>query len=422
LDLGKLSQDNNDQTNFMVDGTIDFGFLVNPTMDCFIKGEKQAVVNCDGNGNNATGVIIGSTDATLSSYDYAHTLGLEKNLTFNISTTSEAGAAGVLSSFAASNSMMTLNSVFNVASNKASDGVVFLKGVGNKSQQNINGTFNVVSVGSSGTACGVWFEGAIEQNSTQTINGVFSIYANSDARGVYITNASAHSTQIINGVFSVSSGGSPARGILYSSLFTIGSRQIFNGVYNVYCSSHEAYGIAYMNSINAAEQEINGVFAVESQGSGSTSNAIGIRYSQSENNSKQTIGGTFTLRSENQKGLSMSISGAATDGIGFGENNLFNIAGSAGCFSADKALGTKTPTMHLFGTSATDSNSGTSSDFVTYTQDTNIALTKKTATSNPKFTISYYDNDNVSNQTKTRTKNALLNYIRQPYCPYIGGM
>ncbi|MDR3330457.1 MAG: hypothetical protein LBS76_04235, partial [Mycoplasmataceae bacterium] len=45
LDLKKLSDDNDNITHFVITENIDFGFLVNPDMDCHLSAKNNAIVN-----------------------------------------------------------------------------------------------------------------------------------------------------------------------------------------------------------------------------------------------------------------------------------------------------------------------------------------------------------------------------------------
>jgi hypothetical protein len=62
LDLKKLSDDNNHATLFTVVGHVNFGFLVDPDMDCHINGIGNALAICyanDLNTNMAVGIFVG---------------------------------------------------------------------------------------------------------------------------------------------------------------------------------------------------------------------------------------------------------------------------------------------------------------------------------------------------------------------------
>jgi hypothetical protein len=65
IDLKKLSDDNGNGTNFVVEGTVDFGFLVDPNMDCHIagsnKGDSININNVYIDPYTVAGIVIGRT-------------------------------------------------------------------------------------------------------------------------------------------------------------------------------------------------------------------------------------------------------------------------------------------------------------------------------------------------------------------------
>ncbi|GHU51045.1 hypothetical protein FACS189459_6100 [Bacilli bacterium] len=59
-----MSDENEHIVNFVIDGDVDFGFLIDPDMDCHIFGINNATVQCNTVENNKTlvGVICGRID------------------------------------------------------------------------------------------------------------------------------------------------------------------------------------------------------------------------------------------------------------------------------------------------------------------------------------------------------------------------
>ncbi|GHU51485.1 hypothetical protein FACS189459_7270 [Bacilli bacterium] len=57
LKLKQLSLDHNGITNFVIKGSVDFGFLLDPNMDCHISGINNATVRCDAYSHD--GVTVG---------------------------------------------------------------------------------------------------------------------------------------------------------------------------------------------------------------------------------------------------------------------------------------------------------------------------------------------------------------------------
>jgi hypothetical protein len=68
IDLKSLSNANGGCTNFVVDGAVDFGLLVDPEMDCHIAGTDDGKIGIDetnlNKGKNIVGVVIGRKQKT----------------------------------------------------------------------------------------------------------------------------------------------------------------------------------------------------------------------------------------------------------------------------------------------------------------------------------------------------------------------
>jgi hypothetical protein len=143
LDLNKLAADNNNATDFIIDGSVDFGILVGFIENVNLYGENGSLINLTGQTVNTWGILVGSTSS--GSDTYTGNMHIDKSVTANIS--SNDNACGVYFEPTATGSIT------------------------------INGNFSVFDPGSSGSASGVGFSSTV--SGSITINGNFSVCSDS---------------------------------------------------------------------------------------------------------------------------------------------------------------------------------------------------------------------------------------------------
>ncbi|GHU32947.1 hypothetical protein FACS1894166_07320 [Bacilli bacterium] len=147
LNLKKLSDDNDEISNFVINGSIDFGFLVDPNMDCYISGINEGSVTCDGKASNAVGVLVGKT--TTFTDPYSKNLQIDSSITFTISSTGAANYSwSVLAPEILTNGDISINATFHASSDSYATSLLFkTRIVANKFT--INGIFDISSTNAS---------------------------------------------------------------------------------------------------------------------------------------------------------------------------------------------------------------------------------------------------------------------------------
>jgi hypothetical protein len=175
IDLKALSDDHFGLTYFLISGDVDFGFLIDPEMDCHIAGNNSNVSIDPNNlikGTNIVGVVIGRTT-------YSGTFAYNKKLTIDNTVTFKLGGLtvyGIYFNGTDINSSIDIECTFLINakgegyqdhSDYTAWGCYFYSTVyGNI---NINGHFEVASY----FAYGVRFDSSISGNIR--INGTFTI-------------------------------------------------------------------------------------------------------------------------------------------------------------------------------------------------------------------------------------------------------
>jgi hypothetical protein len=140
LDLKKFSDDNDNATYFMIDGTINFGILVGFGEDVNLYGENGCLINLINQTDDTYGILVGSTDA--GSDTYTGNMYIDDSVAANISTSREAYGVYFGSDVAGS---ATINGNFSVSSSgTVAYGVYFNSVVA--SSIAINGNFSVSSI------------------------------------------------------------------------------------------------------------------------------------------------------------------------------------------------------------------------------------------------------------------------------------
>jgi hypothetical protein len=172
LKLKEFSEVNDNITHFVITSDINFGFLVDPDMDCHISASNGAIITCNGGLNSADGVFVGTTTDNCSGV-YTKNLVIDSNVTFMIS--SPAHATGVYFNSTATNSTQIINGTFTISSTASFTEDYY-------------------------SAYGVCFDSTA--SGSITVNGTFAI-SGCIAYGVTFADAATNSTQIINGIFTV---------------------------------------------------------------------------------------------------------------------------------------------------------------------------------------------------------------------------
>lgn len=202
LNLKALSDDNGGETFFTVTENINFGFLVDPSMDCHLNGINGAVVTCEittGTLMNAVGIEVGSTTNNVSSA-YVGNMTIDNNLSFVISSNIiSAMVCGVRFNNIDSSLTQTINGVFELSSSSIASticGVYFNKVA--SSNLAINGTFTLSAAGNTSVAYCVYFNNIVI--GSITINGTFTASSSDACYCVYFNNTVSGSITI-NGTF-----------------------------------------------------------------------------------------------------------------------------------------------------------------------------------------------------------------------------
>jgi hypothetical protein len=264
LDLKALSDDNECVTKFVITQDIDFGFLVNPNMDCKLSAINNAIVNCVSNSSSAYGIIVGRVE--LNDGIFKGKMEIDSSMTFNIIKTSVdylgyGALGGVMFYSNSSESNIEINGTFKITGGNYGYGVQF--------RSNISGILTISGifyVSATARACGFYCNGDAQKDSVQTINGVFTISsANEDASGAYYKSARSFSTQTINGVFTIC--GYALTILLRFEQSYVNSHQNITGVFTIYspssaacllyCDEDSFHGLVNFNSVivNFCESE-----------------------------------------------------------------------------------------------------------------------------------------------------------------------
>jgi hypothetical protein len=281
FDLNKFSDDNNNITDFIIDGTINFGILVGFNEDVSLYGENGSLINLTGQTQDTYGILVGSTAA--GSDTCAGNMYIDESINANIISSNIAYDVYFDSAVAGTT---TINGNFSLSSTQASaTGVIFNKTTAGAIT--IDGNFSVSS--SSSSAYGVYF-GSTVAGSIQKINGNFSVSStNGVACGVYFDSTTYRSTTI-DGNFSISSENN-AYGVWFNS--TIAGTTTINGNFSVFSTTAGAYGVGFDSTAAGSIQNVNGNFCVSSSGSG----AYGVRFDTTADGSTQDINGNFSITS-----------------------------------------------------------------------------------------------------------------------------
>jgi hypothetical protein len=392
LDLKALSADNGGGLLFTIDGNIDFGLLVDPSMgDCEINGINNATVTLShgvGEDGQLLGVLVGSLQPNPSP---CRNLSIDKNVYFDITNNSGSG----FTAYGVKLFETTLESIIN-----------------------IDATFNIKANLNNDIIYGVDCMGIIRKE--LNINGVFSLSGKNNVYGVhFISTAITENTIIkISGVFSLSSTSSSsysAIGVDFSgNRIPLSANMSITGVF--------AFGGAgRVTGVEFTADVVNSVFlhSVFSTNTDSEVNFI-VMNSKFANPQNTKIGGTFGGKAGKVTCLKDATS-PFSDADLFESDNLFVCDSKTDLRSVTNGISNQNIKMKIFGTSDVDSCTASNvDDFRTYTKDTTIRMVTETSVTNGDFNITYNDNSDTLDSTKIRTKDALQNYINQPNCAEIG--
>lgn len=293
IDLKALSIDHHNITNFIVDGVVDFGFLIDFDTDFSLSGINNASIQWSGNGIGC-GVVVGSKLQPSGAITYSGNMNIDSNISFNISSNNDSVFGVYLGS--TSTGLISINGNFILTSKNISQGNV--SGVffsNNTNSVNINGLFSITG---GNTTCGVMFDSVA--TGSININGVFSIYgpSGSSARyiyGVYFKSAVMASV-VINGTFAISiinsGSGSKIDGVYFAST-VVGSSENIKGNFTISSGGYGYIDGIYFNGVAAGSSTIDGTFSISSTTADSVN---GVRFNNAiADGSTQTINGIFAI-------------------------------------------------------------------------------------------------------------------------------
>jgi hypothetical protein len=314
--LKALSDENKDITNFVISGTIDFGFLIDPEMDCSLSGVNNATVNCSSNSNViACGIIIGriAKDGSSGKNDgiYTKNLIIHNNITFNIkSENSTSPIYGIYFNNTDVASTQNISATFNINSSTSpctglfyisADGNIIFDGNLNITSTNlstgfnfekhngvmiINGVLNINSL--NGIARGVSFQG--ESNGTTFLNGLIMVNSNSNDASCVRFLSEAYEKLIINGTL-ITRARAAGYGLYYGVINEM-NQLIMNGIIMVSTYAGQAFGIFF--TLNKGIITVSGLISVYAP----SSKCIGFGSSREDTCLGVTSQVTFTPTSQ----------------------------------------------------------------------------------------------------------------------------
>lgn len=287
LDLKALSDENKDITNFVISGTIDFGFLIDPNMDCSLSGINNATVNCSTNSNIVgCGIIIGriAKDDKSGKNDgiYTKNLTINNNITFNISSeNSTSPIYGIYFNNTNATSTQHISAIFNInSSTSPCTGLSYINADGNIvfdgnltinstklstgltfNRHNgitiINGVLNITSLND--ISRGISFQN--ESNGTTFLDGLIMVNSNSNDASCVRFLSETYEKLIINGTL-ITHARTKGYGLYYGVLNQI-SQLVMNGIIMVSTYSGQAFGIYF--TLNNGTITVSGLISVYAQ-------------------------------------------------------------------------------------------------------------------------------------------------------------
>lgn len=250
FNLKLWSINHNNTTEFIVDGTINFGFLVDFDMDCHLIGENNMLMLTDSTGACGCGVVVGSRDQPSSVVVYSGNMNIEPSMTLNITFHGEnhSDLLGIII-YVPITSYVTINGTFNISGNSVCRGVYIGSTITDGSSLIINGNFSIYDFDSDGWnfACGVYFNSNID--GSVIINGNFTIFASNDSTsGVYFGDTCNHIYFIdISATFALS--GSVTYGVNFFGDIDTSYIRIIDSTFTIISSFISYDGVSHSYSI-----------------------------------------------------------------------------------------------------------------------------------------------------------------------------
>jgi hypothetical protein len=276
FDLNKFSDDNGNATDFVIDGTINFGLLVGFNENVNLYGENGSLIDLTGQTTDTYGILVGSIEAGQDTY--TGNMYIDSSVTANIS--SSTNTSGVYFDSTAAGTI-TVNGNFSLFASqpRSFDCGVYFDSVAVGSTQNINGNFWINYQNQTTSAVSdVWFD-SVGVNSTQNINGNFSAFSGADATCIHFGSTAAGSIQNVNGNFAAHGGAGKGCPVGFASTAS-GSTQNING--NFSSGGRNASGVE-VNAAAAGSMTVNGNFSFSTHDS-----PEGVRF-------LGTVSGTITI-------------------------------------------------------------------------------------------------------------------------------
>jgi hypothetical protein len=139
FDLSKFATDNNNATDFVIEGTINFGILVGFNENVNLYGENESLINLTDQSATIYGILVGSIDSGQSTY--TGNMHIDESVSTKIISWSVAYGVYFDSIVVGS---VTINGDFSVQGFATTYGVRF-NSTAFGSTQNINGNFSLTS-------------------------------------------------------------------------------------------------------------------------------------------------------------------------------------------------------------------------------------------------------------------------------------
>jgi hypothetical protein len=246
--LHKLAKDHDNADNFIINGTITFGILIDFNQNCNFEGNLNSLIQIGTSqvpmNVDTYGFVVGATIAPITDDGYNGKLYIAPSV--NVHVVSNASMYGV-----------------NIQKTKFG------------SIQIINGNFTLTNANQDTTISDAYGINIDEANGSSIIDGTFSLYFQSVMNNVAcirITGSGVGAMQIINGNFSVDCNASGQRGLVG---VLIGQNQllpqlgnfVINGVFTINNSNSSDYAAGVqISTTQTGLFGINGVFTLSANG------------------------------------------------------------------------------------------------------------------------------------------------------------
>ncbi|GMO14579.1 MAG: hypothetical protein Ta2E_05060 [Mycoplasmoidaceae bacterium] len=219
LNLKKLSEDSKGTTNFIIDGSVNFGFLIDPSMNCHISGKNNASVKFNTGSYAGVAFIVGRTN-NIGDFVYSKKLTIEESVSVDVFSLNNAygisigeingGGINISAIFSISangygtglevlnkvSGIVTISGLFNISSSSSSYAMYFWSEI-YKSVLNISGLFSINSL--NGDSYGINFDKI--SDSTINASSVFGLVANADTYGINFDTGSTNNAFHTNPTF-----------------------------------------------------------------------------------------------------------------------------------------------------------------------------------------------------------------------------